>query len=319
MTLICVQPSLLYYAWQVEVMLNNFISLDIHKHYDIHCLFAFNQNESDWQEKVSTIEKLENKFGDDVQFFYYEDTRTTPIKYIPSIRPNILKKHFKRFTYLSKQAIFYHDCDMVFTRFPSFLQNMIEGDCWYLSNTISYIGYEYIKTKGEEILDTMCEIVGIDKEVVRKNQNNSGGAQYVLKNVDYEFFEKMERDCEEMYERVGRISYLKKKSNPNYHELQIWCADMWCMLWSAWLRGYETKIAKEMDFCWATDYIGKWDENYIYHNAGATIHDKGRLFYKGEYIKKLPYFDNFDSITNEKCTYRYVDCINKAKANSCLI
>ena len=50
-----------------------------------------------------------------------------------------------------------------------------------MSDTISYIGYDYIKSKGDDILKTMLDIVGIDEDVVKNNQNNSGGAQYILK------------------------------------------------------------------------------------------------------------------------------------------
>ena len=41
---ICVQPRLLYYAWQVEVMLNNFLNNNISP-YDIDVLVAWNPND----------------------------------------------------------------------------------------------------------------------------------------------------------------------------------------------------------------------------------------------------------------------------------
>jgi len=55
-TLMCVQPCILYYAWQIEVMLTNFKELRLEKEFDIHCLFAYNKNESDWQDIVQTIQ-----------------------------------------------------------------------------------------------------------------------------------------------------------------------------------------------------------------------------------------------------------------------
>lgn len=70
LTLICVQPSIPYYAWQVEVMLENFISLKIHENHNIHCVFAYNKNESDWEKKVSLIEKLKDKYNGFAQFFF---------------------------------------------------------------------------------------------------------------------------------------------------------------------------------------------------------------------------------------------------------
>jgi hypothetical protein len=90
-TLMCVQPSILYYAWQIEVMLTNFQNVQIDTEFDIECLFAFNKNEEDWQEKVALIKKVEDKFQGFAKFFFYEDTREYPISYISSIRLNILK------------------------------------------------------------------------------------------------------------------------------------------------------------------------------------------------------------------------------------
>ena len=119
----CVQPCIQYYAWQVEVMLTNFKNLRIHEEFNIHTLWAFNKKELDWEQKRAIIKKVEDAFSDVAEFHYYEDTREYPISYISSIRPNILKQHFAAFPQLSLQTIFYHDCDVVFSRFPLFLHN----------------------------------------------------------------------------------------------------------------------------------------------------------------------------------------------------
>jgi hypothetical protein len=55
---------------------------------------------------------------------------------------------------------------------------------------------------------------------------------------------------------------------------------MWAVLWNAWLRGNETKVTPELDFCWATDTINRWEETSIFHNAGATP-DRKDIFFKG--------------------------------------
>jgi hypothetical protein len=89
LTLMCVQPCIPYYAWQIEVMLNNFEKHNLHK-YDIRCLFAYNKRESDWEKKVEVIKKVESKYSHIARFFYYEDTREYPISY------NILKNFPKQ-------------------------------------------------------------------------------------------------------------------------------------------------------------------------------------------------------------------------------
>jgi hypothetical protein len=298
-TLMCVQPCIQYYAWQIEVMLTNFKELNIESQYNIHCLFAYNKNEEDWQIKVETIEKVEAKFTDIARFFYYEDTRKDPY-YISSVRPNILKQHFYRHPELSQDSIFYHDCDIVFTKYPDFLLRLTQRDTnWYVSDTSSYIGYNYIKSKGEDVLDKMCDIVGINKSLVERKEYQSGGAQYLLKGVDWMFFDKMEKDCERLYKEITELNdekvQLDRHTMPEgearqpYHPLQIWCADMWAMLWGGWMRGYHTNIIPELDFCWATDPIENWDKKYIFHNAGVTPDRANEMFYKGYYIDKLPY------------------------------
>lgn len=319
LTLICVQPSIPYYAWQVEVMLTNFSGLSIQDEFNIHCLFAFNKNESDWEEKVNNIKLVENKFKGVADFFYYEDTRQYPVSYISSIRPNLLKQHYKAYPLLTYESQFYHDCDIIFSKFPDFLHGLTENDNnWYISDTISYIGHRYIKEKGDDVLKLMCDIVGIDKEIVEQNQNFSGGCQYVLKGVDYDFFDKMEKDCERLFKEVTALNVEKKKLDPSHHELQIWCADMWAILWNAWLRGYKTNIIEQMDFCWATDAIDKFDKKYIFHNAGVTHEMRENTFYKGEFLTKYPYGIDIDKYDKSRASYKYALLINEVSNKTCL-
>ena len=319
LTLMCVQPCIQYYAWQVEVMLTNFKNLRIHEEFNVHTLWAFNKNEADWEEKRAIIKKVEDAYSDVAEFHYYEDTREYPISYISSIRPNVLKQHFKAFPELSAETIFYHDCDVVFSRFPLFLHNYQQKDNnWYVSDTISYIGHDYILSKGDDVLKKMCDIVGIYTDEVRLREGQSGGAQYIMKNVDHAFFHKVEKDAEKLFKEINELNNKKKQADPTHHELQIWCADMWAVLWNAWMRGYNTNVIKEMDFCWATDLSKTWDEKILFHNAGVTGSPDERLFYKGKYINQLPYEDEGLDYDTEKASYKYFEIIKSIGKNSCL-
>jgi len=321
LTFICVQPCTQYYAWQIEVMLTNFRDCGIAKDFSVNCLFAYNKNESDWKEKVATIKKVEQKMNGVAEFFYYEDTRNYPISYISSIRPNILKQHFKIFPKLSERAIFYHDCDIVFTKYPDFLnEELLQNDMtWYVSDTKSYISYSYIISKGEDVLNKMCDIVGINPSLVKYKEEESGGAQYLLKGVDWRFFEKMESDCEVLFKDINILNAEKKKADPNHHELQIWCADMWAILWSGWMRGYTTEIIPELNFCWATDKAERWHEVYIFHNAGVTSDSAEKLFYKGSFITNLPFLERGESYDKNTASYKYFSIIKSIGKDSCLL
>jgi len=312
---ICVQPRLLYYAWQVEVMINNFIKQGINPN-NIDILVACNPND-----KTSTTENIElfNKLAahyNTVRFFFYRDTRQQPIKYISSIRPNILKQHFKAHSELENEAIFYHDCDIAFTK-PVDWTKFINDATWYLSDTNSYINSTYILSKGQDIYDKMCEVVGIDPLIPKLMNSNSGGAQYILKDIDWQYWEKVEQDSENLYYEISKINAKKKQEDPQYHELQIWCADMWAVLWNGWLRGKETKIVKEMDFSWGTDHINRWNETSIYHNAGITCSCGGQ-FYKSNYTEKLPYGID-DRFNKEKNGYNYFLEVDETGKKSALI
>jgi hypothetical protein len=154
--------------------------------------------------------------------------------------------------------------------------------------------------------------------IPRLMNSNSGGAQYLMKNVDWAFWEFVERDSEKLFKEITELNNIKKINDPKYHELQIWCADMWAVLWNGWMLGNETKVVSEMDFSWATDPISRWDETLIYHNAGATC-GCGGTFYKALYMDLLPYSLNVEKFNKEKNCYNYVLEIKETAQKSCLI
>jgi hypothetical protein len=297
-------------------MINNFIKHGINPN-NIDILVAWNPNDKTSEpENIEAWNKLASHYSS-VRFFFYEDIRQQPIYYISSVRPNILKQHFKAHPQLESEAIFYYDCDVVFSKPPDF-NAFLSDDIWYLSNTNSYINYDYIISKGQDIYNKMCEIVQIDPIIPRLMNSNSGGAQYLMKNVDWAFWEFVERDSEKLFKEITELNNIKKVNDPKYHELQIWCADMWAVLWNGWLSGNETKVVSEMDFSWATDPISRWDETLIYHNAGATC-GCGGLFYKALYMDTLPYNIEIEKFDKEKNCYNYVLEIKETAQKSCLI
>ena len=313
---ICVQPRILYYAWQVEIMINNFIKQGINPN-NIDILVAWNPNDDTSKpENIEAWNKLASHYNQ-VRFFFYQDTREQPIYYISSVRPNILKQHFKAHPQLESEAIFYHDCDIVFTQTPNF-NAFLNDNIWYLSNTNSYINYDYIISKGQDVYDKMCEITEMHPIIPCLMNSNSGGAQYIMKNIDWTFWESVEHDSEKLFKEITELNNIKKAADPKYHELQIWCADMWAVLWNGWLEGNETKVVPEMDFSWATDSSNRWNETTIYHNAGATCESQG-TFYKASYMDTLPYDLDIKKFNKEKNCYNYVLEIKETAQKSCLI
>jgi hypothetical protein len=297
-------------------MINNFIKQGINPN-NIDILVAWNPNDDTSKpENIEAWNKLASHYSS-VRFFFYQDTREQPIYYISSVRPNVLKQHFKAHPELESEAIFYHDCDIIFTRKPNF-NAFLNDNIWYLSNTNSYINYDYIISKGQDVYNKMCEIIQIDPIIPRLMNSNSGGAQYIMKNVNWKYWEYVEQDSENLFKEITELNIQKKAVDPNYHELQIWCADMWAVLWNGWLAGNETKIVSEMDFSWATDSSNRWNETTIYHNAGATC-SCGGLFYKALYMNILPYDIEIEKFDKEKNCYNYVLEIKETTQKSCLL
>lgn len=314
-TFICVQPCTLYYAWQVEVMLTNFKALRLHEHFDIHCVWSYNKSLPSQPKEVELILKLDDTFEGVAEFFYYEDTRVNP-SYISSIRFNALKQHFAEVDTIHK-TVFYHDCDILFTTFPDYLHEMIEGDNWYVTDTRHYLGYNYVLSKGMDVLDKMCEIVGISKELVQQKENQAGGAQYVLKNMTPEFFDAAEHLSNRLFKEITELNNKKKQEDPSYHTLQIWAADMWVMVWKAWLNGVDTIISDKMSMALATDDIGKWGKVSIYHNAGITPELAETNFFKADYRNSLPYSIDPERYDKKKTSYLYALIVSHVGKNSC--
>jgi len=300
MKYICAQPSTKYYAWQIDTMLYSFRTVGVNLE-DVHIVCAIHNGIDPYFDRL-----MKKYLG--VTFSFYEDTRHDT-GYISSIRPHILKKHFKAYPELKDETIFYHDSDIVFTR-PLEVDDYTRNGICYLSDTISYIGYDYIKSKGDDVLKRMIDIVGIDEDVVKENQDSSGGAQYILKGIDKHFWYDVENDSTRLFLGVSQLNNQKKEQDPKYHEIQIWCADMWAVLWNLWKRGKQTEVIRELDFSWATTHIDAWHQNAIYHNAGVTEQMKD-LFYKGVYMNELPPLDKTD-VNNNKCSYMYYKLIQQA-------
>ena len=303
---ICAQPKTIYYIWQLEVMISNFIEVGI----DPSCLNILLAVSTDQTHFTNSkdIQYIYNKLYDKfpkVNFYEYSDTRND-FDYLPSIRPHILSKHFSKFNSLNNAIIFYHDCDIIFTKKPDF-EKLLHDEVNYLSDTSSYLSAEYILSKSEKIYNDMCQIIGIDTRIPISKKSH-GGAQYILKGIDSRFWSKVELDSHLIWKYFS-------ENNSAASGLQIWTTDMWCLLWNLWLQNKETSCVPELDFCWSTDPISFIQDYTILHNAGITTSERG--FCKQEFTNKLPYHSECKIKTN--CSYYYFEQMKKYSRLSCLL
>jgi len=318
---LAVQPDDLYYVWQVHTWLESLRDIG---HSDKAIVLVFTpidrKRNTKWDEIVSLYPEAE--------FFFCKDTDgiTKLINmYVSVLRPYTLMKYFQANPDMVNKAIFYCDCDIVFTEGFD-ISKYVDDDVCYLSDTNSYINDSYFDSKVNDVKPEMLEeykktdilsevtsLVGITREICEKNNLHSGGAQYLLKNIGASFWEKCIGDCimiRQYLQNVNRQFF--ENENKGY---QSWCADMWAVLWNLWLREQETKVIPEMEFAWSTDNIKKLDSVTILHNAGIASNYQGDVpvFYKGLYHNnKNPFLDPhlIDVLNNEKskqlCNHYYL-------------
>lgn len=308
-TFISAQPDNDYFHWQIEVMIHNFVKVGINPN-NIEVLFAYdNEISKEGRELASRYPY--------VRVFFYKKSEINSRNhgYIPILRPDILSQHFKKYPNLSNECVFYHDSDIIFRELPDF-DSLINDDYWYFSDTVSYIGSNYIKSKSNKLLEEMCSIANIDMNLVELNNNNSGGAQYLMKNIDFTFWEEVMNTTLSLYkymldrENQERTS-LSEDELKKYNPIQKWCADMWGVFWTG-LKRSEIRISKELDFSWATSNINQWEGSKIYHNAGVVDNSGGTVFLKSEYILKKPWNVDFSKISLTSNSYNYVQSIEYA-------
>jgi hypothetical protein len=335
-----------FYVWQVGLWLQSLEDIgEINK---AHVLL-FKPTDDKENDSTKNWEKLQALYPQATFRAYNDEHNIKSLLgvYIPVIRPYVLSRYFSEKPELSEKAVFYCDSDILFTRKPE-IDDFLEDDICYLSDTVSYIGAQYLDSKKSEaekkhlktmekkdVLQEMADLVGVDKETVIKNQNNSGGAQYLLKGVTAAFWDKVGKDS------IMIKLYLDSLNRRFYESgdkgYQSWCSDMWAVLWNLWAEGKQTKVVREMNFAWATDPVEDLEDKSILHNAGVTgdsvirtrIKDENGqnikidapAFYKGAFkdgtspYEALPYLQRVvsDETSKKFCTSYYVTYMLKYK------
>ncbi|WP_343675265.1 galactosyltransferase-related protein [Chitinophaga sp.] len=315
MIFLSAQPDTLYFKWQLEVQLVNFRKHGITKE-QIHVLIGYDPEKG----LLPKFAELLVTFKDNALFFLYEDTRTNRL-YSSSLRPHIIKKHFQAYPEIGGTPVFYHDPDIIFRELPDFASMCSAGDAtWYVSDTRSYISAEWLISTGRVVLQEMCMAIDMDQELVELNSNHSGGAQYLMKGVNYQFWDRVESDCVKMYrhlsmhnERYAQL-YEEQTGQRDYQPPLAWCADMWAVLWNAFRLQYPVRIHDDLAFCWPKEDMVCWEQTKIFHNAGLGREHAHMHFYKGDFEQLAPYHVNFDYVKKEKCSWQYVLAVRETEA-----
>lgn len=330
--IITCQPNDLYFLWQLRVQLYN-----LHKYglSDIYTALVWHH---DGRAGNKTFHEEWSKLAQDYPeaniVFYRDDSgglkdMMQKFHYIPLLRPWLLQKYFTDVPTLKDNAILYIDSDVIFTKKPDF-SRLLDDDICYLSDTKSYIAASYFDSKVKDVLPDWVEAYKqhdilqglldhfqLTRKQAEDRESGSGGAQYLLKNIDAQFWQDVFAGC-------IRVRTYLQSINRRFFEsedkgFQSWCSDMWSVLFTLWRTDKVTECPKEMDFCWATDPISRWDEVQIYHDAGAHTREIApghQLFLKREmkYLNNegTPFEDDLSFVSKDYCSRNYVKEIIEA-------
>jgi hypothetical protein len=251
----------------------------------------YRERNEKWQQIVDLYPEAE--------FAFYKDEEDEVTKllgiYISVLRPYTLMRYFQDHPEMKEKTLMYCDCDVVFTDKLN-IDHYINDNINYLSDTNSYINASYFDSKERDVLPDKLEaykerdilqeatsLCNVNRQLAEHYNMHSGGAQYLLKNIDADFWKHVMEDCISI--RVFLMEVNREFFASENAGFQSWCADMWAVLWNLWRSGGITQVVPEMEFSWASDPIEKVGRLGIFHNAGMVGDTMGDIptFYKGKY------------------------------------
>jgi len=296
MRIICATFDHNYYLWQCLVLINNLMKYG----YDNDAVFLISTNNpSPALQAIINHPKIKSKF------FLYKDERKG-LRYPSTLRLHIIEKFFIDHPEFSKENIFLVDPDVAFTKKLDFTE-MEKDEYWYVSDTKSYIDSKYIKNKGGyKLFNEMCDIVKVSPKNIEAIDNEAGGAQYLLKNVNADFWHKVLYDSEMLYNHMKNTESIYNKNGI----IQAWTADMWSILWNGVYFGYKIKISKDLDFAWSVSNIQEWYDKYIFHNAGISGPSETHF---SKIVYQISPFNQELKANPDNCTYMYIKEIKETE------
>ncbi|MFT8412298.1 MAG: hypothetical protein ABF743_10235 [Schleiferilactobacillus perolens] len=292
MRVILCQPAIKRFEWELEVCLTNMQSVGFDLR-DVVLLFTRHDD--------SIPRRLADKYG--VEVHTYNDLRSDK-SYIPSVKPWLWWQYLAEDSRREWENYFYIDSDVIFRKRPDFRRTKVSPDRWFCSDTNGYLNLSYIRQckNGVDVLTHMAAIVGVSEASLETINTNSGGAQWVISKPSAQYWRKVYQDSNRLWHYFQTVD-----SN-----IQKWTAEMWAQLWNMMYFNIGPVVSDELDFCWATDPIDRWNQTKIMHNAGVTG-DMPDLFFKGKYTDREPFGDDLSFVDKSKCSYEYVKAIEAVK------
>lgn len=294
--ILSVFPDEIRFQWECLVALNNWRKYGYSQYAHIIVFLPAYHETRGFSPKWKKIQE----WFPETKFFFYKDAKATitdlmvNYNYDPILRLCCLERHFKLHPELEKDTIMYIDSDVLFTQQPD-IEQYIQDDINHLSDTHTYLNASYFDSKGQkeadgtpkfvhpdkfeeyqtkDILSQCVKFSGITREICEKNDKNTGGAQYLLKNMSSKFFSECIDSCLliRMYLQQINQQYFKGDTIEERESqgFQSWCSDMFSIQWNLWKHNLPSQTPKFMDFVWASEEIPEFSSKFLFHNAGIT-------------------------------------------------
>ena len=220
------------FAWESYCFLNNLREKGYSN--DSLLLVYIDPNDQIAQNSKYLWDKMVEDFKE-VEFFFWEDKEnfihlTKVFSYIPLIRPKLLMEYWKLHPEMEKTPFFYVDTDILFYREIDF-SKYLKDDIIYISNAKSYTNSEYFDSKkrfkvengveipefiqpskwqafkSRDLLNEFGNSIGVNREIIESNKDNSGAAQYLLKNIN----------LQNIIEKIIKLFLAYKKKTKNHN------------------------------------------------------------------------------------------------------
>lgn len=176
------------------------------------------------------------------------------------------------------------------------------ADRWFGTDTDSYTGPGYLKSKGEDLWLSLCALVGVDPDLAALRPGR--GSQWLFTGWPGGLWLEIAELSERAYPLLtGHRS-----------DVQVWCAEMYVTQLVLARERIEAESRARMRMVWAGGARADWSKAGFFHNAGVTDPAAGH-FHKGSFSERAPFFETLDGVSEGSASARYVEIIRAAEAD----
>lgn len=234
----------------------------------------------------------------------WNDWRTNP-QYNPSMKPGLVGRFLEANPDVAGAPLVVMDPDAI--PLPGFISRAPHMQPtptrWFGTDTDSYTGPAYLKSKGEDLWVELCKLVGVDPD--HAGQFLGRGSQWLFRAGDGGLWLEIQRLSEQAYPVLtGHRS-----------DVQVWCAEMYVTQLVLARENIAATARAPMRMAWATGAREDWQKAGFFHNAGVTEAGTGH-FHKGQWQARPPFFLEDDAeygATEESATFRYVELLKSTQ------